>query len=316
MGGDRAPAETVAGAALAAADGIPVVLVGDRERLDGELSRLDAPLSVVHAPAVIEMGDDPARAIRDKPDSSIVTCARLLRDGEASAMVSAGSTGAVMASAAIVVGRIAGVLRPTIATVFPTPGTPTLVLDSGANPEVKPEHLVQFAVMGSVAARLILGIEEPRVGLLNIGEEPSKGRDLERSAHRLLSEAPIRFVGNVEGRDLGGDRADVFVTDGFTGNVVLKTTEGTAQMVAGMLLEALAGLDAHVVEAVLPVLADVRRRGDYEHTGGAHLLGVNGVVIIAHGSSGRVAVANAIRMAHAASAGDLPGRLAEQIALA
>jgi phosphate acyltransferase len=316
MGGDRAPAETVAGAALAAADGIPVVLVGDRERLDGELSRLDTPLSVVHAPAVIEMGDDPARAIREKPDSSIVTCARLLRDGEVSAMVSAGSTGAVMASAAIVVGRIAGVLRPTIATVFPTPGTPTLVLDSGANPEVKPEHLVQFAVMGAVAARLILGIEKPRVGLLNIGEEPSKGRDLERSAHRLLSEAPIRFVGNVEGRDLGADRADVFVTDGFTGNVVLKTTEGTAQMVAGMLLEALAGLDADVVEAVLPVLADVRRRGDYEHTGGAHLLGVNGVVIIAHGSSGRVAVANAIRMAHAAAAGDLPVRLAEQIAVA
>jgi phosphate acyltransferase len=314
MGGDRAPTETVAGAVLAAEDGVDVVLVGDRERLDAELAALGARLPVVHAPAVIEMGDDPARAIREKPDSSIVACARMLRNGEASAVVSAGSTGAVMASAAILVGRIPGVLRPTIATIFPTPGSSTLVLDSGANPEVKPEHLVQFAVMGAVAARLLLGIDDPRVGLLNIGEEPSKGRALERATHRLLTEAPIRFVGNVEGRDLGADRADVFVTDGFTGNVVLKTTEGIAQMVGGMLLEAMSGLEPEVLQAVLPVLADVRRRGDYENTGGAHLLGVNGVVIIAHGSSGRVAVSNAIHMAHAAADRNLPARLAEHIA--
>lgn len=313
MGGDRAPAETVAGAVEAAASGVEVVLVGDRVRIDALLDSHGVDLPVVHASEEILMDEDPARAIREKKDSSIVVAAQMVRSGQAAGMVSAGSTGAVMAAAAIVVGRIGGVMRPTIATVFPTPGSPTLVLDSGANPEVKPEHLVQFAVMGSVAAELMLGMDCPRVGLLNIGEEPTKGRALEKAAYELLTRAPVNFVGNVEGRDLGGDKADIFVTDGYTGNIFLKSTEGVGQMLTGMVLEALSGLDPEVQSAVLPALAEVRTRTDYETTGGAHLLGVDGVVVIAHGSSGRVAIANALRVAATGAEAGLVDGLAERI---
>ncbi len=316
MGGDRAPAETVAGAVEAAAGGVDVVLVGDRNLLETELAAYGADLPIVHASEVIEMGEDPARALREKSDSSIVVCARLVAAGEVSGFVSAGSTGAAMAAAAVIVGRLPGVLRPTIASVFPTPGSPTVVLDSGANPEVKPTHLLQFAIMGSVIARVYLHLDEPRVGLLNIGEEPGKGRELEREAYRLLDESPLRFIGNVEGRDLVNDRADVFVTDGFTGNIFLKTTEGAAQMVAGMVMEAISRTPPEVQQAVLPELATVRRRIDYEETGGAHLVGVDGVVVIAHGASSRRAVANALAMAQEGADRDLVGLVAEGIASA
>lgn len=313
MGGDRAPTETVAGAVEAAASGAEVVLVGDRLRIEEALSNHGADLPIVHAPEEIRMDEEPTRAVREKKGSSIVVAARMVREREVAGMVSAGSTGAVLTAAAIVVGRIGGVMRPTIATVFPTPGSPTLVLDSGANPEVKPEHLVQFALMGSVAAELMLGIEHPRVGLLNIGEEATKGRALEKAAYEGLARAPLNFVGNVEGRDLGGDKADVFVTDGYTGNIFLKATEGVGQMLTGMVLEALADLEPDVQSAVLPVLAEVRNRTDYETTGGAHLLGVDGVVVIAHGSSGRTAIANALRVAAAGAEAGLVSRLAERI---
>lgn len=202
-----------------------------------------------------------------------------------------------MAAAAIIIGRAKGVLRPTIASVIPTPESPILILDSGANPEVKSEHIVQFAVIGSVAAEVLFGLSDPRVGLLNIGEEAGKGRALEKESHKALSKAPVRFVGNVEGRDLASNKADVFVTDGFVGNVLLKTIEGVAQMVIGMALEALSDLDASVRQQVDEALQPLQRTLDYEYTGGAHLLGVNGVVVIAHGSSGRLAIANALRQA-------------------
>jgi glycerol-3-phosphate acyltransferase PlsX len=313
MGGDNAPIETVAGAVDAAARGVDVVLVGDSGTLESELGKHNADLPVVHASDVIGMGDAAARALREKPDASINVAAKLVENGEAQGLVSAGSTGAAMAAAAIHIGRVKGVSRPSIASIFPTPGSPTLVLDSGANPDVEAKVLLQFALMGVSAAEVLLGAEDPRVGLLSIGEERGKGRDLEREAFALLEEAPIRFVGNVEGRDVAADKTDVIVTDGFTGNIFLKTMEGAAQVIMRYALEAMSNLEPSVQEAVLPALGEVKRRLDYETYGGAHLLGVKAAVVIAHGASSRVAIANAIAMASDAAAQDLPGRVAARL---
>ena len=310
MGGDHAPTETVAGAVKASRRGIDVVLVGARETLQRELAQHDSELPIVDAPDVIGMGDDPARALREKPEASISVAARLVSEGLADGYVSAGSTGAAMAAAAIKVGRIEGLSRPAIATIFPTPGTPTLVLDSGANTEVKPEQLAQFGVMGSVAAHVLLGVSEPRVALLSIGEEKGKGRDLEKEAYDLLEAAPIQFVGNVEGTDIATDKADVIVTDGFTGNIFLKTTEGVATLVAGYMAEALGALPAEVRDRALPAVAKVKALLDHETYGGAQLLGVKAAVVICHGSASRVAIANALSMAHEAAKSDLPAQLA------
>ena len=301
MGGDFAPQQTVLGGLDAAARGIDVILVGDQGRLEAQLAEEGRALPIVHAPESIGMGEDPAAAVRAKKQSSLAVAARLVADGEADGMVSAGSTGAAMAAAAILIGRIPGVSRPAIATIFPL-GIPTVVLDAGANVDVKPEHLVQFAVMGAVVAEVYLGRDAPTVGLLNIGEEKGKGRELERSAYDLMSaHAGLRFVGNVEGRDLGKGTADVIVTDGFTGNVLLKTAEGTARAVGRVILEALAADGSPEVQqassVVLPRLMSVRDRFDPEAYGGAHLVGVKGTVVIAHGSSSRVAVANALVLA-------------------
>jgi glycerol-3-phosphate acyltransferase PlsX len=313
MGGDFAPSETVSGAVAAASRGVDVVLVGQTGVLANELAKMRADLPIVEAPDVIGMGDDPARALREKPGSSISVCARMVADGSAQGMVSAGSTGAAMAAAAIVIGRIKGVARPAIATVLPTAGSPTILLDSGANPEVTPEQLAQFAVMGSVAAQIMLGVDRPRVGLLSNGEEKGKGRDLERAAYDLIEATSINFIGNVEGRDMATDRADVVVTDGFTGNVFLKATEGTAKLVSLFLLEAVSRLTAEVQEAILPALATVSDKLDPEVHGGAQLLGVRGVTVIAHGSSTRVAISNALTMASDGAERNLPGRIAEQL---
>lgn len=314
MGGDHAPTETVAGAVEAARRGVDVILVGAKDALERQLASHRAELPIVDAPEVIGMGDDPARALREKAGASISVAVRMVAEGEAQGFLSAGSTGAAMAAAAIIMGRVKGVSRPAIATIFPTPGTPTVVLDAGANPEVRPSQLAQFGIMGSVAAEILLGIDEPRVGLLSIGEEKGKGRDLERAAYDLLEAAPIRFVGNVEGRDVATDRADVIVTDGFTGNILLKTTEGVAQMITTHVQEALAALDPEIQEEALAALAGVKARFNWETYGGAQLLGVKGVAVIAHGSSSRVAIANALTMARDAADSDLPGRLAELLA--
>ncbi|MGD2101428.1 MAG: phosphate acyltransferase PlsX [Acidimicrobiia bacterium] len=313
MGGDHAPAETVAGAIEAASRGVDVVLVGASEELSEELARHESSLPIADAPDVIGMGDDPARALREKPEASITVCAKLVASGEADGFVSAGSTGAAMAAAAIMIGRIPGVTRPAIATIFPTPGSPTLVLDSGANPEVKAGQLAQFAIMGSLAASALLGANPARVGLLSIGEEKGKGRDLEREAYPLIEQAPVEFVGNIEGRDVATDKVDVIVTDGFTGNVFLKTTEGTATLINTYLTEAVADLPAGVQAEVLPALAQVKEKMDWQTYGGAQLLGVKGAALIAHGSSSRRAIANALVMAHESADKDLPGRLATAI---
>jgi glycerol-3-phosphate acyltransferase PlsX len=313
MGGDNAPTETVAGAVEASRRGVDVVLVGKHDILQAELAKHNTRLPIVDAPDVIEMGEDAARALRDKPGASITVAAKLVAEQSADGMVSAGSTGAAMAAAAIIIGRIKGVSRPSIASIFPTPGSPTVVLDSGANPDVKPDQIVQFAIMGAVASEVLLGTNDPRVGLLSIGEEKGKGRDLERAAYDLLEQAPIRFVGNVEGRDVANDKSDVIVTDGFTGNIFLKTMEGAALVVARYAMEELAKLDPEVQEAALPALNRVRERLDYETYGGAQLLGVKAVVVIAHGSSSRVAIANALGVARDGAERDLPGRLSERL---
>lgn len=313
MGGDHAPAETVAGAVDAVSRGVDIVLVGNRDQLTSELENHETDLPIVDASDVIGMGDDPTRALREKPQASIAVCARLVASGEADGFVSAGSTGAAMAAAAIIIGRIQGVARPAIATIFPTPGTPTLVLDSGANPEVKASQLAQFAVMGSVAARALLDADPPRVGLLSIGEEKGKGRDLEREAYDLIAASQVEFVGNIEGRDVATDKVDVIVTDGFTGNVFLKATEGTASLITSYVMEAVATLPDDVQAQVMPALAKVKEKMDWETYGGAQLLGVKGSALIAHGSSSRRAITNALIMARDSADKDLPGRVARAL---
>jgi glycerol-3-phosphate acyltransferase PlsX len=313
MGGDHAPDEVIAGGITAAEAGHDVVLVGDQAVISNRLAALGAELPFVAAGEVIEMGDDPTRAIREKPDSSIAVAARLVKSGEADALVSAGSTGATLAAAAVILRRAKGVVRPVIASIFPTPGSHTVVLDSGANPDCRPEHLVQFGIMGALVAELYLDVPHPRVGLLNIGEEEGKGRELEKEAFTLLSQTDLNFIGNVEGRDLASDRADVFVTDGFTGNVLLKTTEGAVQFIVEYLQAALIKLPPEDLALVAPVMSEVRQRLDHEEYGGGHLLGTTGVVVIAHGSSSRVAIANAVAMASDGADRDLAGHVARRL---
>ncbi len=295
MGGDEAPGEIVNGAALAAAEGIPVVLVGP-SALDGR-----GELPLIPAEEVVAMDEDPAQAIRRKKDSSLVRAAEAVRDGKASAMISAGNTGATMAAALLRMGRIKGVSRPAIATPIPVPGsTPTILLDAGANAEVQPEWLVQFAQMGAVFARHRFALDGPRVGLLSIGEEPGKGDLLRKQAFGLLSTATgIDFIGNVEGRDVMSDRVDVVVTDGFTGNVVLKTLEGGVKALIKALLAAFGSEPAYQAhaDALLPALLPLYETLDPDTYGGAILLGVDGVCTISHGSAKAKAMANGIRVA-------------------
>lgn len=311
MGTDRGPAEIVAGAIMAAGVGHEMVLVGDSEVIEPELRAKGTDLEVVHAPDVVGMGEDPGKAVRDKPRSSIMVAARLVASGDADALVSAGSTGATMTAASIVIGRLEGVQRPAIATPIPrASGLPTLILDAGANLEVKPAHLVRFAVMGALVAEIVYGIDRPRVGLLNIGEEPSKGREVERSAFRLLDEAPVNFVGNIEGGDIPGEVADVVVTDGFTGNVVLKTMEGTAGLVLALVSDAFGRHLSGSPGDMASVIEEVRMMIDPELcAGGAYLLGTRAGVVIGHGSSSRNAVFNAIRLAAEGVKGGLAERM-------
>ena len=295
MGGDKAPSEIVAGALQAAALGIPIVLVGPAG-LEGR-----GHLDLIEASEVIAMDDDPANGVRRKKDSSLVRAAEAVRDGKASAMISAGNTGATMASALLRMGRIKGVNRPAIATMIPVPGsTPTVMLDSGANAEVQAEWLVQFAQMGSVYATHRFGIDNPKVGLLSIGEEPGKGDLLRKQVFPLLETATgINFIGNVEGRDLMTDHVDVVVTDGFTGNVVLKTLEGALRGVITALFDALGSDPANKphADALMPAFLSLYETFDPETYGGAILLGVDGVCIISHGSASARAMVNGIKIA-------------------
>jgi len=295
MGGDKAPGEVVAGARRAVDFGIEVTLVGPAD-LDG-----CAGIPLIVASEVIEMDEDAANGVRRKKDSTLVRAAEAVRDGRASAMISAGNTGATMAAALLRMGRIKGVSRPAIATAIPVPGsTPTVLLDSGANAEVQPDWLVQFALMGSVYAKHRFGVQDPRVGLLSIGEEPGKGDTLRKEAFPMLHAAPgINFIGNVEGRDIMSAAVDVVVTDGFTGNVALKSLEGALRTVIKGLLGAFGADPANKphVDALLPAMLPLYELLDPETYGGAILLGVDGVCIISHGSSSAKAMVNAIKVA-------------------
>jgi phosphate acyltransferase len=309
MGGDRAPGEIVAGATQAATEhGIPVVLVGRPESI-GETT-----LEVIPASEVIEMDDDPAQGVRRKKDSSLVRAAEAVRDGKASAMVSAGNTGATMASALLRMGRLPGVARPAIATPIPVPGgSPTILIDAGANAECSAEWLVQFAQMGSAFSKQRFGVQKPRVALLSIGEEETKGSPLVKEAHALLRDVPgIDFIGNVEGRDLMSDAADVVVADGFTGNVALKTLEGGIKFIVNAVLGAMVATDEakEAAKVLMPALAPLAEELDPDTHGGAMLLGVKGVCIIGHGSSSARAVVNAIRAARDMVEADLVAKLA------
>ena len=294
LGGDKAPAEIVEGAKQAVAAGIPVLLVGPADLAN----RGDLPLHV--ATEFIDMHEDPASSVRNKKDSTLVVSADLVRDGIASAMISAGNTGATMASALLRMGRIKGVKRPAIATPIPVPGsTPTVMLDAGANAEVEAEWMTQFAVMGSVYANARYGIERPRVGLLSIGEEPGKGDTLRKKSFELLSAMDnINFIGNVEGRDIMTPDVDVVVTDGFTGNVALKTLEGTMRTIVKELFASIGEPQyKEHTEALMPALLNLYSKFDPDSTGGAILLGVDGVCIISHGSSSARAMLNGIKVA-------------------
>ena len=310
LGGDKAPAEIVEGAKQAVAAGIPVLLVGPADLAD----RGDLPLHV--ATEFIDMHEDPASSVRNKKDSTLVVSADLVRDGIASAMISAGNTGATMASALLRMGRIKGVKRPAIATPIPVPGsTPTVMLDAGANAEVEAEWMTQFAVMGSVYANARYGNERPSVGLLSIGEEPGKGDTLRKKSFELLSAMDnINFIGNVEGRDLMTPDVDVVVTDGFTGNVALKTLEGTMRMIVKELFASIGQPQyKEHADAIMPALLDLYSKFDPDSTGGAILLGVDGVCIISHGSSSARAMLNGIKVAKDMVECDMVGFIANAL---
>jgi phosphate acyltransferase len=296
-GGDRAPAEIVAGALEAASPALKILLVGRPEVLAPHLGSGSPHLELVASRTVISSDEEPARAVRGKEDSSIAVGARLVARGVAQGFVSAGSTGAMLAAGLLVVRRAEGIKRPAILTILPGRHGPVVFLDAGANADCRPEHLLEFGVLGAVFARRGLGISDPRVGLLNIGEEASKGNELALAAHALLASSGLRFIGNVEGRDLLDNTADVVVTDGFTGNVALKLLEGSARSLFER-IRAAASRDMRSKLGgllLLPALRELRTELDPDTYGGTYLLGLRGLLVICHGDSSRRAVANALR---------------------
>lgn len=317
QGGDNAPSEILSGVvmALQADPDLNVILTGEAD-IVGSFAAGHDRVEGFPTTQVIEMDEHPANAVRSKKDSSIVVGCRLVKEGRADAFFSAGSTGAAMAAATLVMGRIKGVARPAIATVVPTAGPPAVMLDVGANADCKPEHLLQFAHMGSAYATVVLDVAEPRVALLNIGEEPSKGSVLAQESHALMTESLPGFIGNIEGRDVLAGVTDVIVTDGFTGNVALKLLEGTSKILLGQVKDAMTSSAINTMAAAVlrPSLSRLKERLDPETYGGAPLLGVEGVCIIGHGSSNARAVANAVRVAAQAVRGDLTERIAAAVA--
>lgn len=303
MGGDFAPNEIVKGALQAAQtyQDTEIILVGQPERIADALSGSEQPKNVSIQPAseIISMEEHPANAVRKKKDSSIVVATQMVKKGEADAVVSAGSTGAQMAAALLGLGRIKGIERPAIVTVMPTLEGGKLILDVGANPDAKPEHLVQYAMMGSIYADKILGLKNPRVALLNIGSEETKGNELAQKTYPLLKQIPIHFTGNIEGRDVPFGRADVIVCEGFVGNVLLKTSEGLAGALFQLIKEKITSTTVRKLGAlaIKPGLKEIAQMMDYAEYGGAPLLGVNGISVICHGSSKQKAIFNAVRVA-------------------
>lgn len=323
MGGDHAPSAVVDGAVSAARHlAVRVALVGPVAVLQQALASYPdwraLGLELVDAPDVVTMAESPAAALRRKPRASIRVAADLVARGEAAALFSAGHTGATVLAAHAAFGMIPGVDRPALAATIPTRARPAVLLDAGANVDCRPPHLLQFAVMGGVYARVALGIERPRVGLLSIGEEETKGNELTRDAHRLLKASPVHFIGNVEGRDIYSGSADVVVCDGFTGNVVLKTSEGLVDAVEALLGDELKGTFSSHMGYLLSRRAfrRFRRRVDYSEYGGAPLLGVARLAIVGHGRSSAKAVRNAIAVASRFATSDFLQRVEQEIAAA
>ncbi|MDR3563855.1 MAG: phosphate acyltransferase PlsX [Negativicutes bacterium] len=323
MGGDFAPAEIVLGAVEAAREyDCEIVLVGDEAKILPVLAQYPGwektGISVHHASEVIEMTEHPGAAVRKKKDASVVVATRLVKQGDCDVVISAGSTGAAVAAALLGLGRIKGIERPTIATPIPNLTGTTVLLDSGANVDSKPKHLVQSAIMGSIYAQCILGVKDPRVGLLTIGEEETKGNEVVLATYPLLKKLEtIRFIGNVEGRDIPKGTVDVVVCDGFVGNIVLKTGEGFASAIMQLLKESInsAGLLVKLASLlVLPAFRKLKAKLDYAEYGGAPLLGVEGGFIICHGSSRAKALRNAIRVAKEFSENQVVEHIRENIA--
>jgi glycerol-3-phosphate acyltransferase PlsX len=319
MGGDFAPAVTIEGAIAAAKESKhEIILVGHEKTLRDGLAKFDVknlPIIVQHATEEIGMDESPAQAVRQKKDSSLAVAARLVADGKADALVSAGNSGAAMASALLYMRRLPGVSRPAIATVFPTVKGFCTVLDVGANVDCKPKHLQQFAIMGKVYSKAVFGIQDPRIGLLSIGEEETKGNELSLASYELLKTTPLNFIGNVEGRDITRGNCDVAVCDGFIGNIILKFGEGVAEMMLKLVKDE---LKAHPFAwASLPflwaALKDLRKKVDYSDYGGAPLLGVDGVCIISHGRSNAKAIKNALLAAARCAERSLNKEIAAEI---
>ena len=319
MGGDNAPAVEVEGAVVAAREfGIPITLVGDTEKLRFELAKHNVQgldIAIHHASEVIGMHDAASDAVRRKKDSSIRVAFDLVKSGEAEAVVSAGNSGATMAAGMFVLKRLKGIDRPAIAQIFPTLRGKTLVLDVGGNVDCKPIHLVQFAIMGEVYARHVIGVEQPRIGLLSNGEEDSKGNELTRETNAILKNISFDYEGYVEGRDIFNGMVDVVVCDGFVGNVVLKLSEGLAETVGKMLREEIASslLSKLGYLFVRKAFKNFKKKVDYAEYGGAPLIGINGVAMICHGGSNVKAIKNAIHFAHEYVRKGVNQRLAEKM---
>lgn len=302
MGGDFGPQVVVPAAVEAAREGIAIALVGDEAIVKAELAGCDAEgldIRVVHASQVVEMDDKPADALRRKKDSSIQVACRLVRDGEAHGVVSAGNSGATVACGMFVLGRIKGVQRPALAGILPTEKNPVVLIDVGANVDSKPQHLFQFGLMADVFARDVLGLDKPSVGILSIGEEEGKGNAAVREAFDLLKKSQLRFIGNVEGRDIFTGEVDIVVCDGFVGNVALKLSEGLATSLGRILKDELKSSWLSKLGTLLSMRAFKRFRKvtDYAEYGGAPLLGLKDIVLVAHGKSNQLAMVNCIRMA-------------------
>lgn len=302
MGGDNAPEEIVKGALMAASNqDLHIILVGDSEQLKAYMRDAPENISVVHSNQIIGMDEKPGVALRRKPDASICVATKLVKAGEADAVVSAGSTGAQMAAALLFLGRMPEVHRPAIAASLPSMGRPTLLIDAGANVDCRPEHLLQFAVMGSSFARTVMGVSEPQVGLLNIGSEEAKGNKLTVAAYELLKEANINFYGNIEARDIPSSQVNIIVCDGFIGNALLKFGEGLVEHFYGLVKDCinqsaitkLGGL------CLLPSIKSMQKKMEWEESGGAPLLGVNNISIVCHGSSNAHAIKSAVKVAMA-----------------
>jgi len=319
MGGDNAPEEIVAGALLAAREhrDARLILVGDEARIRPLLTGPDSSrIEVVHAPEAVPMDQSASAALRGSERTSLGAAVNMVKNGEADAVVSAGNSGAFLAIALIRLRTIEGVARPAIATVWPTLNGSTVILDAGANMDCRPEWLEQFAIMGSAYATAVLGIESPRVAILSVGEERTKGNTQVLEAAQLLDEAPVNFIGNIEGKDIFQNAADVVVTDGFVGNAILKTGEGIVSALGKVIKDTLLGgnIMTKLGAAMLaPALRGLRRKYDYETIGGAPLLGLRGNCIVTHGRASRTAIKHAIGMAIAETDHDVVGKIAEMI---